>query len=279
MKILNSAAIAGRRDRPARHAFTLIELLVVIAIIAILAAMLLPALSKAKSRASGISCISNLKQLILASHVYAGDFQDAIPPNGVENKAAWVTTTTPAGVAAAPDCTNIFLIQECVLYPYNKQVGIYRCPGDLDTVTGVGRQRVRSYSMNGMLGDNLGTATDVHPNIKENKKLSSVIRVSPSSASVFIEEQSSAGTSESQTSIDDGYFAVDSGSGSETTYNSPIWRNVVSIRHGNNGQMSLCRRPCGQVKMAGGEHKVFKRIKCRSEPHPSLTVPTADNCG
>jgi len=82
--------------RTAKHlkSFTLIELLVVIAIIAILAAMLLPALSAAHERARNSNCINKLKQIGLASHMYASASYDFLPyPGAVKTDATKATIT------------------------------------------------------------------------------------------------------------------------------------------------------------------------------------------
>jgi len=145
-----------------RRGFTLIELLVVIAIIAILAGMLLPALSNAKTKASGIACLNNTKQLIMASLLYATDFQDHFAPNG-EGDAGVNLVNPPANFVPKlwtegregsnlleGSADGLINARVSLIAPYLKAKGSFKCPGDRFTVTINGRKarNPRSYAMN-----------------------------------------------------------------------------------------------------------------------------------
>ena len=120
-----------------RKGFTLIELLVVIAIIAILAAILFPVFARAREKARQTSCLSNVKQLALATHMYVSDYDEVMYPNCI-------------GVPGAPPIQGVvyphnwvayghsLILWPDLIYPYVKNTQMFRCPSDASLWIGYG---------------------------------------------------------------------------------------------------------------------------------------------
>jgi prepilin-type N-terminal cleavage/methylation domain-containing protein len=196
-----------------RSGFTLIELMMVIAIIAILAGLLLPALNGTRERARGAWCMNNTKQLTLAWAMYSDDHDGQLPYNigsnsgngisSTQTNLNWVNGVMTWGLES--DNTNTSKLIDASLGPYLSGVAImYHCPSDR-TLSTIQRQagwiaRVRSYSMNAMVG-NAGLASTNgynvnNPYYKQFFKMTDI--PSPSEIFVFLDEHPD--------SIDDGYF-------------------------------------------------------------------------
>jgi len=123
-----------------RGAFTLVELLVVVAIVSLLLALLLPALSKARGVASSVVCLSNLKQLGVASGMYQVDMGIIPTTQGTNDEQNH----------GGPLLTNHEFVwsQELVHYSGEGLIGAMQCPSQIEPIDADG---TRHYAMNGRL--------------------------------------------------------------------------------------------------------------------------------
>jgi len=242
--------------------FTLIELLVVIAIIAILMAILMPVLHRAREQGKRSVCLNNLKQLGLAWNLYA-DENDEKLVNGAagfsnqllswgdhRNELAWVGVCWHSNYQQGellPVEQQIKEIKKGALWPYCKNVQLYRCPTGL---RGEMLHYAIMFSMNAVCHAEVQGVPGAHV-----KKRTEIHNPAPAYRLVF---------------IDEGWVTPDAFA---VHYRDQQWWDDPPIRHGDGVTVCFADGHADHYKWKGPE--TIKRGRAADRTHPAVHwVPT-----
>jgi prepilin-type N-terminal cleavage/methylation domain-containing protein/prepilin-type processing-associated H-X9-DG protein len=217
--------------RRVQSGFTLIELLVVIAIIAILAALLLPALSQAKSRAQSLACLNNLNQLELCLHLYSTNNSVAIINSPVSSAVKGLSWLPDFNADIEINPSNII---NGLLFQYNRSLPIYHCPADRSTLATANglplpQPRWRSYNMSQSVNGYPQGNPQYYGIIPAWTKFSEVRHPTPSELFVLIDENA-----DTLQDAEFGYPPIDS-----PYFDQNVWWDLPSDRHNQGANLSF----------------------------------------
>lgn len=203
--------------------FTLIELLVVVAVIAILTALLLPALGRSKSKAEGLTCANNLKQLSLAWQLYADDNEGVIVnnhgvPETLARRQTWANNVQDW--VDGDDNTNRVYLTDSKLGPYaNRATLIYKCPADREPA--LNGLRIRTMAMNAQVGNPGELTNRFNPDYLQFFKQGEI--PNPAGIFVFLDEHCDT--------LNDGFFV--------NRLDDYAWGNLPGSYHNGAGNLSF----------------------------------------